>query len=118
MIHKNLMRLSDKKMPLPLSGKMSVILPCVLPLVSFSLFVISAIGIERYIAATHRDPDELGAVFAVAFLYVLVTVPCCCAIAFCRSDKAAVIVFLLGVISLLLVSCVFFVRMIPGPLIH
>ena len=51
------MRLSDKKMPLPLSGKMSVILPFILFLAPFGLFVISAM---------HRDPEECFGSFVVA----------------------------------------------------
>jgi hypothetical protein len=83
-------------MPHSLSGKMPVILPLVLPLVSFGLLVLYAV------AAWHRDPDQHGDVLAIASLYMLVTLPSCCAIAFSRSDKAAVIMFSSAVILLLL----------------
>lgn len=91
-----LMTYSQTKMSISLSGNLSVILPLVLPLVSFSLDVIT------YVAAT--NPNH-GAVFTIAVLHIFVSVPCSCAIAFCRSDKSAVIVFSLAVISLLLLSC-------------
>jgi len=74
-------------MPRSLSGKMPIILPLALVL---ALFVI---------AATHRDR------FAMFSVGMLSTVPSCCAIAFCRSDKSAVVVFSLAVISLLIWSC-------------
>jgi len=89
------MRLSDKKMPLPLSGKMSVILPFILFLAPFGLFVISAM---------HRDPEECFGSFVVG---QVCTVPLCCAIAFARTDKTAISVFSFAVIALAILSCSF-----------
>jgi len=95
-----LMRLSDTKMPRSLSGKMPLILPLVLLL---ALFVIATTHLRVY--------EECFAMFAVGMLF---TMPSCLAIAFCRSDKSAVVMFSLSVISLLLLSCLFFLFPIPG----
>jgi hypothetical protein len=83
-----------QKMPRSLSGKMTLILP-------FALLLALSI-----ITATHRGHLERLAMFATGMLF---TVPSCCAIAFCRSDKPAVIVFSLAVILLLFFNCLSFV---------